>query len=183
MCFSPQRRAFFRYLNFKKWSGISTFWKFLLANARFVTVAYIFPTSEITKVVQIRHVLYIFISECTFHQRGRYFFFNIRISKSAPTPSVFLAFSFQNVFFCHSGVQFLISPLSSSVRTRLFNRQSISNEINICLFGKTEFVCTSNFCLISKSFTRVSGLCCLLAKWYVFLVSCLFWLWGLCYNT
>ena len=63
-----------------------TFW---LQNVLFATGACIFLTSELTKVVRTRHVLYIFTSKCVFR---------------------------------HSGVQFLISPLSSYLRTRRFNR-------------------------------------------------------------
>ena len=89
MCFSPQRRAFFRHLNFKKWSRIVSFLTFSLPNVLFATAAYNFSTSELQEVLRTRHVLYIFTSKCAFR---------------------------------HSGVQFLISPLSSYLRTRRFNR-------------------------------------------------------------
>ena len=59
MCVSPQRRAFFRHLNFKKCSRTLSFLTFSLANVLFATAAYNFSTSERTKVVQTRHVLYI----------------------------------------------------------------------------------------------------------------------------
>ena len=89
MCVSPQRRAFFRHLNFKKCFGVSSFLTFSLANVRFATAACIFSTSELQKVLP--HPL----------------FFNILTSKCA---------------FHHSGVQFLISPLTAWLRTRRFNR-------------------------------------------------------------
>ena len=89
MCFSPQRRAIFRHLNFKKCSRNAVFCTFSLANVLFATAACNFSTSELQKVL-----------------RGPQFF-NILTSKCA---------------FRHSGVQFLISPLSSYLRTRRFNR-------------------------------------------------------------
>ena len=89
MCFSPQRRAIFRHLNFKKWSKHAVFCTFWLANVLFATAACNFSTSEQTKVLRSRHVLYILTCKCAFR---------------------------------HSGVQFLISPLSTDLRTRRFNR-------------------------------------------------------------
>ena len=89
MCFSPQRRAFFQHLNFKKCSHHEVFWACSLQNVLFATAACIFSTSELTKALRTRHVLYIFTSKCAFR---------------------------------HSGVQFLISPLTTWLRTRRFNR-------------------------------------------------------------
>ena len=86
---SPQVRAFFQHQNLQKWSGHVMFCTFSLPNVPFASGACIFSTSELTKVVRTRHVLYIFTSKCAFR---------------------------------HSGVQFLISPLSSDLRTRRFNR-------------------------------------------------------------
>ena len=88
MCFSPQRRAIFRHLKFKKWSRIVSFLTFSLPNVVFATAAYNFSTSELQEVLRTRHVLYIFTSECAFR---------------------------------HSGVQFLMSPLTTYLRTRRFN--------------------------------------------------------------
>ena len=39
MCFSPQRRAIFRHLNFQKWSEPTVFCTFWLANVLFATAA------------------------------------------------------------------------------------------------------------------------------------------------
>ena len=89
MCFSPQRRAIFRHLNFKKCSETDVFCTFWLPNVLFATAACIFSTSELQKVLRHRQFFSIFTSKCAFR---------------------------------HSGVQFLISPLSSDLRTRRFNR-------------------------------------------------------------
>ena len=120
MCVSPQRQAIFRQQNVKKcsedysffniltfkcafrhsgvqffdiWTDKSapkpsccTFW---LSNVLFATAACNFSTSEQTKVLRSRHVLYILTFKCAFR---------------------------------HSGVQFLMSPLSTYLRTRRFNR-------------------------------------------------------------
>ena len=115
MCFSPQRSTIFKHQNLQKWSKhvmfcafsllnvpfatgdqnlpkcseTAVFCTFSLRNVLFATGSYNFATSELTKVVQTLHVLYMFTSKCAFR---------------------------------HSGVQFLISPLSSYLRTRRFNR-------------------------------------------------------------
>ena len=91
MYVSPQRRAFFRHLNFKKCSRTTSFLTFSLPHVCLATAACILSTSELTKVLPTPHVLYIFISKCAFR---------------------------------HSGVHFLISPLTTWLRTRRFNRPS-----------------------------------------------------------
>ena len=88
MCFSPQRRAIFQHLNFKKWSEADVFCTFSLENALLATAACNFSTSQLQKVVRSWRVLYIFTWKCASR---------------------------------HSGVQFLISPLTTWLRTRRFN--------------------------------------------------------------
>ena len=119
MCFAPQRRAIFRHLNFKKWSGAEMFCTFSLENVLLATAACNFSTSQLQKVVRSWCVLCILTSKCASRQSGVPFL-NISTSKSAPNPWVFLAFSLQNVLR-YSGVQFLISPLTTWLRTRRFN--------------------------------------------------------------
>ena len=89
MCVSPQGRAFFRHLNFKKCPRPLSFLTFWLPNVFFATAACNFLTSELQKVLRPPHVLCIFTSKYAFR---------------------------------HSGVQFLISVLSTYLRTRRFNR-------------------------------------------------------------
>ena len=88
MCFSPQRRAIFEHLNFKKRSEAEVFCTFSLQNVLLATAACNFSTSQLQKVVRSWCVLYIFTSKCASR---------------------------------HSGVQFLISPLTTWLRTRRFN--------------------------------------------------------------
>ena len=88
MCFSPQRRAIFQPLNFKKWSEHAVFCTFWLGNVLLATTACNFSTSQLQKVVRSWCVLYIFTSKRASH---------------------------------HSGVLFLISPLTAWLRTRRFN--------------------------------------------------------------
>ena len=88
MCFSPQRRAIFEHLNFKKCSEPLSFLAFSLQNVLLATAACNFSTSQLQKVVRSWCVLYIFTSKCASR---------------------------------HSGVQFLISPLTTWLRIRRFN--------------------------------------------------------------
>ena len=88
MCFSPQRRAIFQHLNFKKWSETLSFLTFWLQHVLLATAAWDFSPSERQKMVRTWRVLYIFPWKCTSR---------------------------------HSGVQFLISPLTTWLRTRRFN--------------------------------------------------------------
>ena len=97
MYVSPQRRAFFRHLNFKKCSENVVFCAFSLANVFFAIAACIFSTSELQKVLRHRQFLSIFTSKCAFRHSGVQFF-DIRTSKSAPTPSVFEHFHFKMCF-------------------------------------------------------------------------------------
>ena len=144
MCFSPQRRAIFRHQNFKKCSQNDLLCTFWLHNVLFATAACNFSTSELQKVLPKWPVLYIFTSKCVFRHSGVHFC-DIRTSKSAPKRRYVLFataacnFStserqkvlrhrqFFSIFtskcaFRHSGVQFLISLLSTYLRTRRFNR-------------------------------------------------------------
>ena len=80
MCFSPQRRAIFQHLNFKKWSETEMFCTFSLDNVLLATAACNFSTSQLQKVVRTPQFFSIFTSKCASR---------------------------------HSGVQFLISPLTT----------------------------------------------------------------------
>ena len=97
MCFSPQGRTILQHQNLQKWSKHVMFCAFSLPNVPFATGACIFSTSELTKVVQTRHVLYIFTSECAFHHSGVQFF-DIVTSKSAPKLTCFVHFRFKMCF-------------------------------------------------------------------------------------
>ena len=86
--FSPQRRAIFQHLNFKKWSEHAVFCTFWLGNVLLATTACNFSTSQLQKVVWACQFFSIFTSKCASR---------------------------------HSGVQFLISPLTTWLRTRRFS--------------------------------------------------------------
>ena len=83
MCFSPQRRAIFRHLNFKKCSGADMFCTCSLQNVLLATAACTFSTSQLQKVVRTCSVLYIFTWKCASRHSGVQFF-NISTSKSGP---------------------------------------------------------------------------------------------------
>ena len=88
MCFSPQRRAIFGHLNFKKWSEHAVFCTVSLQNAFLATAACNFSTSQLQKVLRTPQFFSIFTSKCASRHSGVQFF-NISTSKSAPNPSVF----------------------------------------------------------------------------------------------
>ena len=64
MCFSPQRCALFRHLNFQKWSGAGVPCTFWLWNVLRATTACTFSTSQLPKVVRKSGVF------CTFWLRN-----------------------------------------------------------------------------------------------------------------
>ena len=127
MCFSPQRRAIFQHLNFKKCSrtlsfltcsllnvlfatayNFSTselqkvlpdpqFLTFSLPNVLFATAANNFSTSELQKVLPDCQFFNIFTSQCAFRHSGVQFF-DIWTSKSAPSTSCFVHFHVQMCF-------------------------------------------------------------------------------------
>ena len=97
MCFSPQRRAIFQHLNFKKWSEHAVFCTFSLQNALLATAACNFSTSRLQKVVRTCSVLYIFTSKCASRHSGVQFF-NIWTSKSGPKLTCFVHFHFKMCF-------------------------------------------------------------------------------------
>ena len=60
MCFSPQRRAIFQHLNFKKWSEADVFCAFSLQNVLLATAACNFSTAQLQKELRTcseRHIL------------------------------------------------------------------------------------------------------------------------------
>ena len=97
MCFSPQRRAIFQHLNFKKWSEHAVFCTFSLQNVLLATAACNFSTSQLQKVVRTCSVLYIFTSKCASRYSGAQFF-NISTSKSGPNMQCLVHFHFKMRF-------------------------------------------------------------------------------------
>ena len=126
MYVSPQRRAFLKHLNFKKCSRILSFLTFSLANARFATAAYNFATSELTKVVQTRHVLCMFTSERAFRHRCVHFF-NIRTYKSGPNTSCFVHFHFRMCFSPQRHAIFRHQNLQKCFKHLMFCTFSLQN--------------------------------------------------------
>ena len=116
MCVSPQRRAIFRHLNFKKCSEHEVFCTFWLANVRFATAACNFSTSQLQKVLRTWGVLYILTCKCAFRHSGVQFF-DISTSKSAPKHEVFCTFWLANVRFATAACKFSTSQLQKVVRT------------------------------------------------------------------
>ena len=97
MCFSPQRRAIFPHLNFKKWSETVSFLRFWPQNVLLATAACDISTSELQKVLRDRQFFTILTSKCPSRYSGVQFF-DIFTSKSGPRLSVFYDFDFKMCF-------------------------------------------------------------------------------------
>ena len=97
MCFAPQRRAFFRHLNFQMWSEPLVFLTIWLRYVLRATTAYTFSTSQLPKVVRTWCVLYILTWKCASRHKGVHFF-DISTSKSGPRMVCFVHFDFEMCF-------------------------------------------------------------------------------------
>ena len=97
MCFSPQRRAIFRHLNFKKCSETVSFLTFSLGNVLLATAACNFSTSQLQKVVRTCSVLYILTWKCASRHSGVQFL-HISTSKSGPNMQCFAHFDLKMGF-------------------------------------------------------------------------------------
>ena len=86
MRFSLQRRAIFPHRNFKKWSEPGVFCTFWLENVLLATAACNFSTSQLLKVVRVRHFFNILTLKCASRHSGVQFF-HIATSKSGPNMS------------------------------------------------------------------------------------------------
>ena len=106
MCISPQRHAILRHLNRQKWSKHAVFCTFWLSNVHFATAACNFSTScEQTKVLQGRHVLYIFTCECAF-RHSFVQFFDIWNRQKCSKAVMFCTFWLSNVLFATAACNF-----------------------------------------------------------------------------
>ena len=150
MRFSSQRRAIFQHVNFKKCSEHDSFLAFWLVNALLTTAARNFSHIGTSESAPRRSVFLAFWLTHVLLVTAARNFSHIGTSKSAPKRSVFsilrnvlLATAACNFSTCqlqkvfrapqlfdiftwkwasrHSGVQFLLSPLTTWLRTRRFN--------------------------------------------------------------
>ena len=174
MCFSPQLPAIFRHQNFKKCSDTVSFVTFSLPNVLFATAACNFSTSELQKVLRRLQFFNIFTSKCAFRHSGLQFFDirtsksaprtvsfltfshpNVLFATAACNFSTselqkvlrhrqFLSIFTSKCAFHHSGVQFLISPLSTYLRTRRFNRPTFRLTRHTNHWKNTAFLDFSN---------------------------------------
>ena len=94
MYFTPQRRTFFGYRNFKKCSEILNFLAFWFGNALLATAACNFSISELQKVVWECQSFSILISKYISRHSGVQFC-NIWTSKNGLRMSIFLHFDFK----------------------------------------------------------------------------------------
>ena len=120
MCLSSQRRAIFWHLNFQKCSWNEVFCTFSLPNVCCATAAYNFSTSELPKVSR-NEVFCRFSLPNVLLATAACIFLTSDLRKVLRTRHVLDIFT-SKCAFRHSGVQFLISPLTTWLRTRRFNR-------------------------------------------------------------
>ena len=141
-----------RHPTFEKCSEDYSFLTFLLPNVLFATAACKVATSDLRKVLRGLQFFNILTSKCAFRHRGVQFFdmwtsksapkmtcfahFNFQMRFSPQRRAIFRHLNLKKVLrtchvlhiftsecaFRHSGVQFLISPLTTCLRTRRFNR-------------------------------------------------------------
>ena len=117
MCFAPQRCAFFRQLNLKKWPEPLKFSLTLwLAHVLRATAACHSLTSELEKVVC---VLYILTCKCA-SRHSTPLLPHLHL-KNCSEPLSFFCFLTWKCALRHSGVPFFISLLSSYLCTRRFS--------------------------------------------------------------
>ena len=74
MCFTPQRRALFRHLNFQKWSDHGVLCTFWLGNVLHATAACTFSTSQLLKVLRSWGALHVLTWKCASRHNGVQFF-------------------------------------------------------------------------------------------------------------
>ena len=157
MCFSPQRRAIVRHLNFKKCSETDVFCTFSLQNVLFATAACNCSTSQLQKVLRNWRVLYIFTSKCAFRYSGVQFF-DISTSKSAPKLTCFVHFHFKMCF----------SPQRRAI-VRHLNFKKCSETDVFCTFSLQNVLFATaacNFwCLLSAATSAPAALTGLLLDW------------------
>ena len=92
MCFSPQRRAIFQYLNFKKLSEHVGFLAFSLENVILATAACNFSTSELQKVVWDPQFLTFWLGNFLLATAACNFWFLLWPNDSAPAALTSLLF-------------------------------------------------------------------------------------------
>ena len=174
MCFSPQRRAIFLHRNCKKCSEHAVFCTFSLENVLLATAACNFSTSQLQKVVRECSVLYIFTWKCTSRHSGVQFldigtskkwsetlsfltfwlgnlllataacnFRTSQLQKVLRDRQFFSIFTWKCVSR-YSGVQFLISPLTTWLRTRRFNEPTFRLARHTNHWKNTAFRASSN---------------------------------------
>ena len=139
MCFSPQRRAIFQHLNFKKWSEADVFCRvlciFTSKCASRLSGVQFFNISTSKSGPKLR-VLCIFTSKCASRLSGVQFF-NISTSKSGPNLMCFAHFHFKMCF----------SP----------QRRAIFQHLNFKKWSEADVFCRVLCIFTSKCASRLSG--------------------------
>ena len=142
MCFSPQRRATFRYRNFKKWFENVNLLAFWFQNIFLATAACNFVTSELQKMVWECQFFSILTSKYTSRHSGVQFF-NIWTSKMCFSPQWRAIFDFSY----DSAPAALTNLLFDSPDTRTIGKtQHFATSLTFGA-GKASFFWFSHYCI------------------------------------
>ena len=178
MCFSPQRRAFFRHLHFKKCSEHVMFCAFSISKCGFRHSGVQFFDICTSKSAPNTSCFVHFHFQMWFSPQRRAFFRHLNLKKCPSRAPHVCTFSLQNALFAtaagifstselpkvlrhrqfssvftskcafrHSGVQFLMSPLGTYLRTRRFNRPTFRLTRHTNHWKNTAFRDCPNICL------------------------------------
>ena len=164
MCFSPQRRAIFQHLNFKKCSEPLSFLTFWLGNVLLATAACNFSTSQLQKVLRTPQFFNILTWKCASRHSGAQFY-DIVTSKSGPKLTCFVHFHLEMrvspqrpAIFQHLDVK----KRSENVSFLAFSLQNVLLATAACNFStsrrqKEVWKCQFFSIFTSKCASRYSG--------------------------
>ena len=127
MCFSPQRRATFQHLNFKKWSETLSFLTFWLGNVLLATTACNFSTSQLQKVLRTWH----FDLKMCFSPQRRAICSTSELQKVVWDPQIFNILTWKCASR-HSGVQFFNISTSKSAPNLTFWLENVLLATTAC---------------------------------------------------
>ena len=171
LCFALQRRAIFRHQNFQKCSETVSFLAFWLGNVLRATAACNFST-----IFRHRNFQKCFGPEvfCTFSLWNVLFATAARDFSTSELQKVLRTWGVLYIFtskcaFRHSGMQFLISPLTTWLRTRRFNRPTFRLTGHTDHWKTLHFATSLTFGADVSSFFWLSHYCIfLLLSWLLY---------------
>ena len=170
MFFSPQRRAIFLHLNFKKWSAHEVFRTFWCENVLLATAACNFSTSQLQKVVRDHQFFNILTLKCASRHSGVQFF-HIATSKVVRTCSE-KHILIENVLLATAACNFFMSSLNSHLRTRRFTEVTFRPSPPTNHWKTQHFATSLTFRACGSSFYWLSRNCIFFLLTLLFFLLC-----------